>query len=872
MPDFNKYTIKASEAVQSAHDDALQNKNSVIDSIHLLKAMLEQKDWFIPLILKKLSVSSNELLVDVKWKIMNLPKMEWSYQIWMSNELNKVFVEAESFMNKMWDSFITTEHLFLWIIKVWWGVAKDMLAPNNITLKTVEEAISTIRWGTKVESQDPETTLDSLSKYWKDITELAEQWKIDPIIWREEEIRRTIQILSRRTKNNPCLVWEAWVWKTAIIEGLAQKIIKWQVPDILIDKKIIELDMWSLMAWTKYRWEFEERLKAVLDELEKSNWKIILFIDEIHTIVWAWKTEWSMDMWNMIKPAMARWTLRVIWATTINEYRRYVEKDPALERRFQPVNVEEPSREDAIAILRWIKDRYEAHHGIKISDWAVVASVDLAIKYISDRKLPDKSIDLMDEASASVKMWISSMPEEVIKLERNIRQLEIEKEALKLEKSEKNDTRIKQIDKELAESKEEFASLKNEWEEEREFIIKSKTLKEQLQQLTHEAELAEKQTDYNKVAEIRYWKIPEVQKELDEIEKKVEQAKVEWKIVIKDLVEPEDIAQIISKWTWIPVSKLVETEREKLAKLEEILGLRVVWQDHAIRNVSNAIRRSKAWLKDANRPIWSFMFMWPTWVWKTELAKTLAEFLFNDEKAMVRVDCSEYMEKHAVSRLIWSPPGYIWHEEGWQLTEAIRRRPYSVILFDEVEKAHPDVFNLLLQILDDWRLTDSKWRTINFKNTIIILTSNIWSGTILEKLKEENQDDEKLRNEIETEVMQQLWQFFRPEFINRLDDVVVFNPLSSKLLRMIVDIQMKHYIKMLRKDREVKLSVSDEAKDYISKVWWDPVFGARPLKRAIQNYILDDLSMMIIEWKIKEWDSLHIDYSQNEDKLVFSLV
>ncbi len=878
MPNFEKFTTKAAEAVQTAHDMALQHRHSVIDTIHLLKAMLDQKDGYIPMIFKKLWVDINQAQSLINQKLAQIPKMQWQYQIGISHELNRVLTEAEQIASQMGDQFVTTEHLLLAMLRNSYSdIVRDILAPLGITEDKVKEAIKQIRWDEPITSQDPEATLQVLEKYWRDLTKLAEEWKLDPVIGREDEIRRTIQILSRRTKNNPVLVWDPGVGKTAIVEWLAQKIIKWEVPDVLRDKKIVELDMGSLMAWTKYRGEFEERLKAILKELEKNAGKVILFIDEVHTIVGAGKAEWAMDMGNMIKPALARWVIRVIGATTLNEYRKYIEKDAALERRFQPVYVDEPSKEDAIAILRWIKDRYEAHHWVRISDGAIVAAVDLSIKYIPDRRLPDKAIDLIDEAAASVKMGLTSMPEEIMKLEKKIRQLEIEKEALKFEEGEKAKDRIQAIEKELAEFKEEYNKLKHEWEEDRKLILEAKKLKEEIQKLEHEAELAEKQTDYNKVAELRYGKIPELQKKLKELEQKIEQAKKEWKLVIKDVVEAEDVAAIISKWTGIPVSKLVESEREKLVHLEEYLKQRVVWQDHAIQVVANAIRRARAGLKDPNRPIWSFLFLWPTWVGKTELAKALADFLFNDEKAMIRLDMSEYMEKHSVSKLIGSPPGYVGYEEGGQLTEAVRRRPYSVILLDEVEKAHPDVFNILLQILDDWRLTDAKGRTVDFKNTVIIMTSNLGSDIIMDKLKplmdDPNVDEEavaKMREEVEKELNEKVIpKFFRPEFINRLDDVVVFNPLSSKILRSIVDIQLRRYIEMLKKDRDITLEVTDKAKDFLARVGWDPIFGARPLKRAIQNYLLNELAMEILEWKIKEGDTVMVDYDQQKDKLVF---
>ena len=875
MTNFNIYTTKAAEAVQQAHDLALSKKNNVIDTPHLFFAMLNQDDGYVPLIIKKLWLDVNSIKQKVEDKINSLPQVSWQYQLWLSYELNSVLTKAEEIMKKMQDSYLTTEHLFLAILENKTEIATSILIPMWISADKVKNTIQDIRKWEKVTSQDPEATLDSLNKFGRNLTKLAEEWKLDPVIWRDEEIRRTIQILSRRTKNNPVLVWDPWVGKTAIVEWLAQMIVKQEVPDMLKDKQIIELDMWSLMAWSKYRWEFEERLKAVLKELEKAEWQIILFIDEVHTIVGAGKAEWSMDMGNMIKPALARWTIRVIGATTLWEYRKYIEKDPALERRFQPVYVEEPTKEDAIAILRWIKDAYETHHGIKISDAAIIAAVELSIKYISDRKLPDKAIDLMDEAAASVKMWLTSMPEKLLKLDKQIRNLEIEKQSIKMEWWEKSKKRLQEIEKQLQELKEQFNTLKAEWEEWRKFILQEKEIKEKIAKLNHEAEIAEKQADFNKVAEIRYAQIPQLQKQLQQIETKIQEAKKSWKIVIKDVVEPEDIATIVSKWTWIPVSKLVESEREKLANLEKYLKANVVWQDHAISAVANAIRRARAWLKDPSRPIGSFLFLGPTWVWKTELTKTLAKFLFDDEKAMVRIDMSEYMEKHSVARLIGAPPGYVGYEEGWQLTEAVRRRPFSVILFDEIEKAHPEVFNILLQILDDGRITDSKWKTVDFKNTIIVLTSNIWANEIMEKMKNiPNQDfnSEKarqIREELEKDLLNKLQQFFRPEFLNRLDDIIVFNPLTDTIIRQIVDIQLRRYILLLQSDKNIILQVEESVKSYLAKIWWDPVFGARPLKRAIQKHLLDPLSLEIISGKIKEDDTVTAIYSKETDKIEF---
>ncbi len=854
MINTNNYTEKALEIIQSANEIAISNWNNNIENIHLLKAMLEQKDWYIPLIIKKIWIEINPIINKINELLKKLPRISWNIQIWISTNVQKILIEAEKIMKKMWDSYVTTEHILLALINIDENISRE-LKNLWISEKAVRNSILEIRKWEKIETKNPESNLDALWKYWRDLTKMAEEWKLDPVIWRDDELRRTIQILSRRKKNNPVLVWEPWVWKTAIIELLAQKIIKKNVPDSLLNKRIVELDMWLLIAWTKYQWEFEERLKAIIKELEKSDWNIILFIDEVHIVVWAGRNQWAMDMWNLLKPAMARWQMRVIWATTLNEYRKYIEKDSALERRFQPVMVLEPTKEDTIAILRWIKNIYETHHWIKISDDAVLSAVDLSIKYISDRKLPDKAIDLLDEASARVKMKLTSMPEELEDTKRKLTQLEIEKQALKLEnkKNEKTKQRLEKLEKNISEIKEKYQIWTQKREDSRKLIIKTKELKEKIKELNHQADIAEKQTEYDKVAEIRYWKIPKLRKELKEIEN-------QWNNM-EEIVKPEDVANIIAKRTWIPVEKLIQSESEKLLNLEKYLSKKLIWQKKAIKSISNAIRRSRAWLKDLNKPIWSFLFLWPTGVWKTELAKILAEFLFNDRKAIIRLDMSEYQEKHTVSRLIWSPPWYVWHEEWWQLTEAVRRKPYSIILFDEVEKAHKDVFNTLLQLLDDWRLTDSKWRTVNFKNTVIILTSNIWSNIIMDKISEWKNID------LDEDLMPSLQKHFKPEFINRLDDIIVFEPVNKDMLNSIIKIQLNWLKSMLIDEKNITIEFDDSVYSFLSKKWYNIQFGARPLKRTIQTYILDELAMKIIDWEIKEWDK--IELTVKNDNIIF---
>ena len=710
------------------------------------------------------------------------------------------------------------------------------------------------------EEQLQEKSKDSLKKYWIDLVEKAKAWKIDPVIWREEEIRRAIQILSRRTKNNPVLIWDPWVWKTAIVEWIAKKIAENDIPDNLIWKKIISLDMWALLAWAMYKWEFEERFKSVIKEVEKSEWEIILFIDEIHTIVGAWNAEWQNDAWNLLKPSLARWELHLIWATTINEYRKYIEKDPALERRFASVMVDEPNKNDTLAILRGIKDKYEAHHWIKITDSAIETAVDLAIKYISDRKLPDKAIDLMDEAMSSVKLNSISKPVELDKIEKEIRNLKIEFEAKKSEKI--SESELKNLEEKISQMQKKSEEIEKSWKFEKDILTEIKQNREKIDSLKSKAIFFEREWNLWEVARIRYGEIPELEKNISANEAKMKELEKSGKNFLKNKVDKNDIAAIIAKWTWIPASKLIESEKQKLLNLENILSQEVIWQKEAIDAISNAIRRARAWLSDDSKPIWSFLFLWPTWVGKTQTAKALAKALFDDEKNMIRIDMSEYMEKHSVSRLVWAPPWYIWYEEGWQLTEAVRRKPYSVILFDEVEKAHKDVFNILLQVLDDGRLTDGKWRIVNFKNTIIILTSNIWSHKIQEMTNQWKNYDE-----IFEALQDDLKAHFRPEFLNRLDDVILFHPLWKEIILWIVD-NLLAGLKNKLKEKNISISFWEKIKDFLINVWYDKDFGARPLKRAITKHILNNVSSKIISWEIKEWDTFELDIDDNKNIIV----
>ena len=851
---IEKFTINASKRIEEAQNLANKQKHNSILPLHLIFSILTSSDSIVKEILLELWVDLQILTSNIKKEIEKIPTISWNYQLSLSPELNNVFIEAEKIADKNKDQFVTEEHLLLSLIEYSDNITKDILKNLWINYVKTNEIINNMRNWEKVTDNDPESKMNSLKKYGIDLIELAKNWKIDPVIGREEEIRRTLQILSRRTKNNPVLVWEPWVGKTAIVEWIALKIVNKEVPENLINKRVITLDMGALLAGAKYRWEFEERLKAVIKEVEKSEWQIILFIDELHTIVWAWAWEWQGDASNLLKPSLARWALKLIWATTINEYKKYIEKDSALERRFAKVIVGEPSQDETLAILRWIKDKYEAHHGLKITDKAIEAAVELSTKFIPDRQLPDKAIDLIDEALSSVKMKSISKPMEVEILEKELRTLKIELEAKKAEKLEKPlswilspsqekeaTKKITEIEKNIASKKEQVTTISSAWKKEKDLIDDLKKIREEIENFKNEADRFEREWNFWEVARIRYWEIPTKEKNIEEVSEKLNKLHENWQNFLRDKVNEEDIAEIIAKWTGIPATKLLETEKEKLLHLEDQLKEKVVWQDQAIIAVSNAIRRARSWLNEEWKPLGSFLFLGPTWVGKTETAKAITQTMFNDKNAFIRIDMSEYMEKHSVSRLIGSPPGYVWHEEWGQLTEAVRRKPYSVILFDEVEKAHPDVFNTLLQVLDDGRLTDSKWRTVDFKNTIIIMTSNI---------KEEN-----------------LKTFFRPEFLNRIDDIVKFNALDETVIIWIIDILLKNVAKLLEA-KWIKAEFSDNLKKYIAKTGYDQEFGARPLKRAITNTISNSLSVKLLNWEVNSWDSIILDINNKWDLIV----
>ncbi len=851
---LNSFTTKSAEAIQGTMQLAGKLKNPAMHPLHLLLVLVEQPNGLIPSLLQKLEQDLPSLKTKVQNEISKLPTTETATQAYVSPELQQVFAKAETEAGKLRDEYISTEHLFLGLLD-----NKEIQHLVEVDKKSVIETLKQIRGNQKVTDPDPEGKYQALEKYTQDFTELAKQGKIDPVIGRDEEVRRITQILSRRTKNNPVLVGEPGTGKTAIVEGLAKKIIDQDVPDVLKNKKILNLDMGALIAGAKYRGEFEDRLKAVIKDIEAAEGEIILFIDELHTIVGAGAQEGSTDAGNLLKPALARGKLRTIGATTLKEYRKYIEKDAALERRFQPVMVEEPSVEDTLSILRGIKEKYETHHGVKIRDNALVAAVKLSHRYIADRFLPDKAIDLMDEAASAIRIEIESKPTVIDTLERKIRQLEIEKAALTKEKDESSKERLKEIEKEIAELTEKHKQLDLHWQAEKNAIAKIKQSSKDIDELKEQAIQAERNYDLQKVAEINYGKIPE-------LENKIKQAKVELKKIqtnqkiLKEEVSQEDIARVVARWTGIPVEKMLTEEGDKLAKLETEIGHRVIGQTTAIKAVANAIRRNRAGISEEGKPIGSFIFLGPTGVGKTELAKTLAEVLFDDEKMIIRIDMSEYMEKHSVARLIGSPPGYVGYEEGGQLTEAVRRRPYSVILFDEVEKAHPDVFNTLLQVLDDGRLTDSKGKTVDFKNTVIIMTSNLGSELIAEYQQDTNKQEQ--------EIHKLLKQRFRPEFLNRVDDIIIFQPLTEKEIKNIVKIQIRILQTRLKENKNIDLTVSEKAITYFASAGYDSIFGARPLKRLIQKELLDPLSLEIIQNKVKEGDKVEADFDGR--KMVFS--
>ena len=854
---FQKYTQKSIAAVQSAQQLAATYGNQQLLPEHILLALLQQEDGLIPGCVERCGVSASTLKNSVQDLVEALPKVSGvtADRIYSTQELEAAMNEAESIATKMQDEYISVEHLMLGIIDKATGKLKQTLQASGVTYQKFMEVLKDVRGNQKVTSDNPEETYDVLKKYGSDLTEMARNQKLDPVIGRDDEIRNVVRILSRKTKNNPCLIGEPGVGKTAIAEGLAQRIIKGDVPDNLKDKTLFSLDMGSLIAGAKFRGEFEERLKAVLNEVKKSDGEIILFIDELHTIVGAGKTDGAMDAGNLLKPMLARGELHCIGATTLNEYRQYIEKDAALERRFQPVMVDEPTVEDTIAILRGLKQRYEVYHGVKIQDGALIAAATLSNRYISDRFLPDKAIDLVDEACALIKTEMNSMPTEMDDVRHDIMQLEIEEAALKNEEDNLSKAHLEEIQKELAELRDKFNEMSTRWENERDSIGKVQKIREEIEAVKAQIEQAENSYDLNKAAELKYGRLPQLMEEKEACEKAAEEAENSTNKLLRDRVTEEEIAKIVSRWTGIPVSKLVESERNKLLHLDDILHHRVIGQDEAVQKVADAILRSRAGIQDPNRPIGSFMFLGPTGVGKTELAKALAEALFDDEKAMVRIDMSEYMEKYSVSRLIGAPPGYVGYDEGGQLTEAVRRKPYAVVLFDEVEKAHPDVFNVLLQVLDDGRITDSQGRTVDFKNTIIILTSNLGSDIILEGITDNGEISEEARSMVD----QLLKRSFRPEFLNRLDEIIYYKPLTKANIYGIVDLLVKDLRKRMEA-RQLDLTLTDAAKDYMIDTAFDPQYGARPLKRFIQSNIETLVARKIIAEDPVPGTVITIDY------------
>ncbi|MBW1720837.1 MAG: ATP-dependent chaperone ClpB [Deltaproteobacteria bacterium] len=857
---FDRFTLKTQEVIQGAQQLAEKMGHQQIEPEHLLRETMDQKEGVIPPLVGKIGASQERIIRELDGALEKMPRVSGSGygQVYISPRtkalLDRAFEEAEN----MKDEYVSLEHILLAATEDKEGEVAGILAAAGITRDSILKVLVDIRGGQRVTDPNPEDKYQALERFSRDLTAIARKGDLDPVIGRDDEIRRIIQVLSRRTKNNPVLIGEPGVGKTAIVEGLAQRIVQGDVPETLKDKRVVALDIGALVAGAKYRGEFEDRLKAVLKEVVDAQGEIILFIDEMHTLVGAGAAEGAVDASNMLKPALARGELRCVGATTIKEYRKYIEKDAALERRFQPVMVEEPTVEDTISILRGLKEKYEVHHGVRIKDSALVAAATLSHRYITDRFLPDKAIDLIDEATSRLRIEIDSMPAEIDDVQRKITQLEIEREALKKEKDQASKDRLEKLDQELAALKSEVEEMIAHWKKEKEAIGKIREIKEQLETTRTEAQLAEREGDLSRAAELKYGKLIELEKRLEEENKRLAELQADRKM-LKEEVDSEDIAEVVAKWTNIPVSRLMEGEREKLIKMEERLEKRVVGQRKGIEAVANAVRRARSGLQDPNRPIGSFIFMGPTGVGKTELARALAEFLFDDEQYMVRIDMSEYMERHSVARLIGAPPGYVGYDEGGYLTEAVRRHPYSVILFDEIEKAHPDVFNILLQILDDGRMTDGKGRTVDFKNTVLIMTSNVGSQWIQEMA---GRDDK----EMEKRVMEALRNTFRPEFLNRIDEIILFNPLGIEEIKKIVDIQIGYLAGRLAESK-ITLELTDEARTLLAKVGFDPVYGARPLKRSIQRLIQDKLAMKILEGSIREGD--HVTVDARGDEIVF---